>query len=265
MKLAFLSSKESLRMSPSLRLGRILGMGLTALLLVAPALNAQSSAPINSKALTDLQPRVIGPAVTGGRVQDVEAVPSDPSIIFVASASGGLWKTTNRGVTWKNVFATMGVSTFGDVAIAPSDPSVVYAGTGEQNNRQSTSWGNGIYRSDDGGESWRHLGLTETRHIGKVEVHPSKPDVVYVAALGNLWAPSPERGVFKSTDGGDSWERVFFVDEFTGEVDLVMDPSNPDVLYAAAYQRLRRTWGFNGGGPGSGHGNDVRSLLPGRR
>lgn len=239
-------------MSPSLRLGRILGMGLTALLLVAPALNAQSNAPITSKELTDLQPRVIGPAVTGGRVQDVEAVPSDPSIIFVASASGGLWKTTNRGITWKNVFATMGVSTFGDVAIAPSDPSVVYAGTGEQNNRQSTSWGNGIYRSDDGGESWRHLGLTETRHIGKVEVHPSNPDIVYVAALGNLWAPSAERGVFKSTDGGDSWERVFFVDELTGVVDLVMDPSNPDVLYAAAYQRLRRTWGFNGGGPGSG-------------
>lgn len=239
-------------MSPSIPLGRILGMGLTALLLATPVLNAQSSAPLNSKELTDLQPRVIGPAVTGGRIQDVEAVPSDPSIIFVASASGGLWKTTNRGITWKNVFDTMGVSTFGDVAIAPSDPSVVYAGTGEQNNRQSTSWGNGIYRSDDGGDSWRHLGLTETRHIGKVEVHPSNPDIVYVAALGNLWAPSAERGVFKTVDGGATWEKVFFVDELTGVVDLVMDPSNPEVLYAAAYQRLRRAWGFNGGGPGSG-------------
>ncbi|MGW8268690.1 MAG: WD40/YVTN/BNR-like repeat-containing protein, partial [Longimicrobiales bacterium] len=146
----------------------------------------------------------------------------------------------------------MAVSTFGDVAIAPSDRDIVYVGTGEQTNRQSTSWGNGVYRSDDGGESWRHLGLAETRHIGKVEVHPSNPDVVYVAALGNLWAPSPERGVFKSTDGGATWEKVFYVDELTGVVDMVLDPSDPDVLYAAAYQRQRQAWGFNGGGPGSG-------------
>jgi photosystem II stability/assembly factor-like uncharacterized protein len=239
-------------MSNSSRPGRLLGIGLTALLLVTPALNAQVGAPINSADLDALQPRVIGPAVTGGRVQDIEALPSDPSTIFVASASGGLWKTTNRGISWVNVFDTMAVSTFGDVAIAPSDNDVVYAGTGEQNNRQSTSWGNGVYRSDDGGESWRHLGLTETRHIGKVEIHPSNPDVAYVAALGNLWAPSPDRGVFKTTDGGASWDKVLFVDELTGVVDMVMDPANPDVLYAAAYQRLRRTWGFNGGGPGAG-------------
>ncbi len=217
-----------------------------------PELATQEAASISSADLGALKARVIGPAVTGGRVHDVEALPSDPSTIFVASASGGLWKTTNRGITWTNVFDTMAVSTFGDVAIAPSNPSIVYAGTGEQNNRQSTSWGNGIYRSDDGGDSWKHLGLVETRHIGKVEVHPGNPDVVYVAALGNLWAPSSDRGVFKSTDGGATWEKVFFVDEFTGVVDMVLDPSNPDVLYAAAYQRLRRAWGFNGGGPGSG-------------
>ncbi|MEJ2539908.1 MAG: glycosyl hydrolase [Gemmatimonadota bacterium] len=144
------------------------------------------------------------------------------------------------------------MSTFGDVAIAPSDPSVVYAGTGEQNNRQSTSWGNGVYRSDDGGDTWRHLGLEETRHIGKVEVDPRNADVVYVAALGNLWAPSQERGVFRSRDGGATWDKVLFVDENTGAVDLVMNPDDPDVLYAATYQRLRRAWGFNGGGPGSG-------------
>jgi len=144
------------------------------------------------------------------------------------------------------------VSTFGDVALAPSDPSIIYAGTGEQNNRQSTSWGNGVYRSDDGGDSWRHLGLEETRHIGKVEVHPANPDVVYVAALGNLWAPSSDRGVFRSRDGGRTWEKVLYVDEHTGAVDMVMDPVNPSVLYAATYQRLRRAWGFNGGGPGSG-------------
>ena len=227
-------------------------LGLLALLLPVMSLGAQETASITEAQLQALQPRLIGPAVTGGRVHDIEALPDDPSTIFVASASGGLWKTTNRGVTWRNVFDTMAVSTFGDIAIAPSNSQIVYAGTGEQNNRQSTSWGNGVYRSDDGGESWRHLGLVETRHIAKVEVHPSNPDLVYVAALGNLWAPSSERGVFKSTDGGQSWSKVLFVDEHTGVIDMVMDPSNPDILYAATYQRLRRAWGFNGGGPGSG-------------
>ncbi len=209
-------------------------------------------AQISTADLEAFRPRSIGPAVTGGRVHDVEALPLDPSTIFVATASGGLWKTTNRGITWRNVFEFMPVSTFGDVAISDSDPHILYAGTGEQNNRQSTSWGNGVYRSDDAGETWRHLGLVETRHIGKVEVHPSNPEVVYVAALGNLWRPSEERGVFRSTNGGRNWEKVLYIDEYTGAVDMVMDPSNPDVLYAATYQRLRRTWGFNGGGPGSG-------------
>ena len=237
------------------RLASLLSMAsllsIASLLSLAP-LSAQGTASISEAHLQDLKPRVIGPAVTGGRVHDIEALPNDPSTIFVASASGGLWKTTNRGITWRNVFDTMAVSTFGDVAIAPSNPQIVYAGTGEQNNRQSTSWGNGVYRSNDGGESWRHLGLVETRHIGKVEVHPSNPEIVYVAALGNLWAPSEERGVFKSTDGGRSWTKVLYVDEFTGVIDMVLDPVNPDVLYAATYQRLRRAWGFNGGGPGSG-------------
>ncbi len=231
---------------------RVLGCCFALALAAAAPLQGQTSTPISEGHLRAFQPRIIGPAVTGGRVHDVEALPTDPSTIFVASASGGLWKTINRGITWENVFDTMAVSTFGDVAIAPSDHDIVYAGTGEQNNRQSTSWGNGVYRSDDGGESWRYLGLPETRHIGKVEIHPDDPDVAYVAALGNLWASSPERGVFKTTNGGVTWERVFHVDEHTGVVDMVMDPTDPDILYAAAYQRLRRAWGFNGGGPGSG-------------
>jgi photosystem II stability/assembly factor-like uncharacterized protein len=223
--------------------------GAASLALFVPgAIQAQ----ISTADLEAFRPRSIGPAVTGGRVHDVEALPLDPSTLFVATASGGLWKTTNRGITWRNVFEFMPVSTFGDVAISESDPHILYAGTGEQNNRQSTSWGNGVYRSDDSGETWRHLGLVETRHIGKVEVHPSNPDIVYVAALGNLWAPSEERGVFRSTNGGRGWEKVLYIDEYTGVVDMVMDPSNPNVLYAATYQRLRRTWGFNGGGPGSG-------------
>ena len=241
-------------MVPVPRFLRLVVLSALGLALAGPGfpLTAQDTAPVPSEHLAALQPRPIGPAVTGGRIHDVEAIPSDPSVIFAATASGGLWKSTNRGITWRNVFDTMAVSTFGDVSVAPSDHQILYAGTGEQNNRQSTSWGNGVYRSDDGGESWQHLGLTETRHIGKVRVHPSNPDVVYVAALGNLWAPSQERGVFRSRDGGESWEKILFVDEHTGAVDLVMNPRDPDVLYAATYQRLRRAWGFNGGGPGSG-------------
>lgn len=222
-----------------------------AALFALPAV-AAAQAPIRTQDMASLRPRSIGPAVTGGRVHDIEAIPTDPSTLYVAAASGGLWKSTNRAQTWVNVFDTMAVSTFGDVALAPSNPEIIYAGTGEQNNRQSTSYGNGVYRSDDGGASWRHLGLEKTRHIGKVEVHPTNPDIAYVAALGNLWAPSSDRGVYRTRDGGRSWDKVLYIDEFTGAVDMVMDPSDPNVLYAATYQRLRRSWGFNGGGPGSG-------------
>jgi photosystem II stability/assembly factor-like uncharacterized protein len=228
------------------------GISLGILLVSSSPAAAQSPVPITTDQLRAFSPRSIGPAVTGGRVHDVEALPDDPSTIFVASASGGLWKTTNRGHTWRNVFDDMPVSTFGDVAISASDANIVYAGTGEQNNRQSTSWGNGVYRSDDGGETWRHLGLDETRHIGKVEIDPTDPDVVFVAALGNLWREHEARGVFRSRDGGGTWEKVLYVDAHTGAVDMVMDPSDPNTLYAATYQRRRRTWGFNGGGPGSG-------------
>jgi photosystem II stability/assembly factor-like uncharacterized protein len=234
------------------RIALAAGISVTTVLVSLSPGSAQSPVPITTDQLRAFAPRSIGPAVTGGRVHDIEALPDDPSTIFVASASGGLWKTTNRGHTWRNVFDDMPVSTFGDVAISASDPNVVYAGTGEQNNRQSTSWGNGVYRSDDGGETWRHLGLDETRHIGKVEVDPTDPDVVFVAALGNLWKDSEERGVFRSRDGGNTWEKVLYVDSFTGAVDMVMDPTDPNTLYAATYQRLRRTWGFNGGGAGSG-------------
>jgi photosystem II stability/assembly factor-like uncharacterized protein len=216
-----------------------------------PSAAAGQRAPLTSELLKNFRFREIGPAVTGGRIHDVEALPHDPSTIYVATASGGLWKTTNNGTTWTPLFDDQPVSTFGDVAIAPSNPEVIWAGTGEQNNRQSTSWGNGVYRSTDGGKTWTHLGLVETRHIGRIVVHPSNPDVAYVAALGNLWKPNPERGVFKTEDGGRTWQKVLYVDTLTGAVDLVMDPADPNTLYAATYQRLRRAWGFNGGGPGS--------------
>ncbi len=230
---------------------RVFGLALALSFLPAFA-PAQTGRADVAALFSALEFRSIGPAVVGGRIHGVEALPDDPATIYVATASGGIWKTVNKGTDWTPVFDDQPVSTFGDIAIAPSNPEILYAGTGEQNNRQSTSWGNGVYRSDDGGETWRHLGLDETRHIGKVEVHPTNPDIAYVAALGNLWRGSPERGVFKTTDGGRTWEKVLYVDEYTGAVDMVMDPSDPGTLYAATYQRLRRSWGFNGGGPGSG-------------
>ncbi|MBI2614745.1 MAG: hypothetical protein HYW52_03505, partial [Gemmatimonadetes bacterium] len=223
-----------------------------AILVIAPAGTGAQQAPLSAELLSGLRFREIGPAVTGGRIHDVEALPSDPSTVYVATASGGLWKTTNNGTTWTPIFDDQPVSTFGDVAISPSNPDVIWVGTGEQNNRQSTSWGNGVYRSTDAGKTWTHLGLVETRHIGKVVVHPANPDIAYVAALGNLWKPNPERGVFKTTDGGRTWAKVLYVDTLTGAVDLGVDPADPNTLYAATYQRLRRAWGFNGGGPGSG-------------
>ena len=219
---------------------------------VSSTSSAQQAAPLTPTVLQELHFREIGPAVTGGRIHDVEALPGDPSTIYVATASGGLWKTVNNGTTWQSIFDHQPVSTFGDIAIAPSNPDVIWAGTGEQNNRQSSSWGDGVYRSTDAGKTWTHLGLEETRHIGRVVVHPANPDIAYVAALGDLWKPSPERGVFKTTDGGQSWNKVLYPDTLTGAVDLVMDPGTPNTLYAATYQRLRKPWGFNGGGPGSG-------------
>ncbi len=196
--------------------------------------------------------RSIGPAALGGRIHDVEGVPGDPFTFYVATASGGLWKTTNKGTTWTPIFEGQKVATFGDVAIFEPDPRILYVGTGEQNNRQSTSWGNGVYKSTDAGATWTHLGLEATRHIGRVAVHPTNPDIAWVAAAGNLWAPNAERGVYRTDDGGRTWSRTLFVDEHTGATDVVVNPVNPDVVVAATYQRLRTPWGFNGGGPGSG-------------
>jgi photosystem II stability/assembly factor-like uncharacterized protein len=253
----FRSSRSTTFATPSLAAAAVVALATAILaflvLAVAPAsASAQQAAPITAAELATLRPRSIGPAVTGGRITDVEVHPDHPSTLYAASASGGIWKSTNKGQVWTPIFDNQSSSTFGDVAIAPSNPDVLYAGTGEQNNRQSTSWGDGVYRSDDGGTTWRHLGLVGTRHVGRILVHPTNPDVAWVAGLGNLWAPNEERGVFRTRDGGATWEKVLYVDEMTGAVDLAMDASSPDVLYAATYQRMRKAWGFNGGGPGSG-------------
>jgi photosystem II stability/assembly factor-like uncharacterized protein len=205
-----------------------------------------------SEILDGLEWRCVGPANMGGRIDDFAVVENAPHIIYMATASGGVWKTTNNGVTWKPLFDDQVTSSIGDVTIAPSNPDTVWVGTGEPNNRQSSSWGNGVYKSTDGGMTWTNMGLQDTHHIGRIVVHPLNPDIVYVAALGHLWGPNKERGLFKTVDGGKSWVNTMFVDENTGFVDVAMDPENPDTLYAAAYQRRRRGWGFIGGGPGSG-------------
>src|SRR6266571_3340049 len=199
----------------------------------------------------NLEFREIGPATMGGRIDDFAVVESNPNIVYVGTASGGVWKTTNNGTTWESVFDKESVSTIGDIAIAPSDPSVVWVGTGEANNRQSSSWGDGAYKSVDGGLHWKQMGLKATRHIGRIVIHPTNPDIIYVAALGHLWGSNSERGVFKTTDGGETWKKVLFVDDNTGATDIVMDPQDPQTLFAATYQHQRRAWGFNGGGPGS--------------
>ena len=196
--------------------------------------------------------REIGPAVMGGRIDDFAVVESNPDVVFVGTASGGVFKTTNGGITWEAVFDDQPVSSIGDVTVAPSDPSIVWVGSGESNNRQSSSWGNGVYKSTDGGETWKHMGLDATRHIGRIVISPADPNTVYVAAAGSLWGPSKERGVYKTTDGGKSWSQVLFVNDDTGVNDIAMDPESPGTLIAAAYQRRRTVFGFNGGGAGSG-------------
>jgi len=195
-----------------------------------------------------LEFREIGPAIMGGRIDDFAVVESNPNVVYVGVASGGVWKTVNNGTTWEPIFDKEGVSTIGDIAITPSDPSVVWVGTGEPNNRQSSSWGDGIYKSTDGGKTWKKMGLAETHHIGRVVIHPKNPDVVYVAALGHLWGPNPDRGVYKTIDGGKTWNQVLKISNDTGVSDIAMDPDSPDTLYASAYQRRRTPFGFNGGG-----------------
>ncbi len=216
---------------------------------VVGSAEAQSDA---EAAVAGLEWRQIGPAIMGGRIADLAVVEDNPAIFYVGVGTGGVWKTTNAGTTFEPIFDDQPTSSIGDVTLAPSNPNIVWVGTGEPQNRQSSPWGNGVYKSTDTGGTWKHMGLTETHHIARIRIHPSNPDIVYVAAVGHLWGSNPERGVYRTTDGGVTWELVLFVDENTGAIDLVMDPGDPQTLFAAMYQRRRTGWGFNGGGPGSG-------------
>ncbi len=220
-------------------------------LMVAALLCAQGAQPQTESILGALRWREIGPAVVGGRIDDITAVESNPDIIYVGTASGGLWKSVDGALTWKPVFEKEGAMSIGAVAVAPSDASVVWAGTGEANNRQSSSWGDGVYKSTDAGETWTNMGLRDTQHIGRVVIDPRNPAVVYVAALGHLWGANEERGLYKTVDAGKTWTRVLYINPDTGVVDVKLDPESPDTIYAAAYQRRRTAFGFNGGGPNS--------------
>ncbi|MFN8062366.1 MAG: hypothetical protein U0Q12_24655 [Vicinamibacterales bacterium] len=234
-------------MTPRTRLHTLLLTLAAASTSAAPSLVAQSPAG----SLDNLAWRAIGPAVMGGRIDDVAVDERQPSTIYVGSASGGVWKTTNRGTTWAPVFDDQGTASIGDIAIAPGNPDLVWVGTGEANNRQSSSFGDGVYKSVDGGRTWAHMGLRDTQAIGRIVIDPVDSEIVYVAAVGHLWGANRERGLFKTTDGGRSWTNTKYIDDDTGFTDLVMDPRNRMTLYAASYQRRRVPWGFNGGGPGS--------------
>lgn len=195
--------------------------------------------------------RSIGPAVMMGRVDDITGTPKDPMLLYVGFATGGLWKSTDGGLYWHSMLDNLPNESVGSVAIAPSDPNVVYVGMGEANNRQSSSIGNGVYGTTDGGKTWNHLGLEDTQSIGRVVVDPTDPKIVYVAAVGHLFGPNPDRGLYKTTNGGKTWKLAKYIDPDTGFNDVAIDPVNPKILYASSVQRRRTWWGYNGGGPGS--------------
>ncbi len=195
--------------------------------------------------------RAIGPVAQGARIDDFAVDERNPSTYYIGYAVSGIWKTTNNGTTFESIFDEYAHS-IGDLALAPSDSNILYVGTGEPNNRQSSSIGIGMFKSTDAGRTFTHIGLRETQAIGRVVVHPTNPNVVWVAAVGHLFGPNEERGVFKTTDGGSTWTKVLYVTENTGAIDLAIDPSNPNTLLASTYERRRSAWGFVGGGPGSG-------------
>lgn len=206
---------------------------------------------MKSGTFSGLKFRCIGPAMMSGRITDFAVNPENRSEYYATVASGGVWKTTNAGTTWKPVFDSQGSYSIGCIAMDPNNYSVIWVGTGENNSQRSVSFGDGVYRSDDGGENWKNTGLKESEHIAKIIIDPRNSDVVYVASQGPLWGPGGDRGLYKTTDNGKTWEQVLFISENTGITDIVMDPVDPDVIYAASYQRRRHVWTLINGGPES--------------
>ncbi len=239
-----------------------------AILLLSPAgLLSQARTPAKAKAqpavpavsaadiANSIPYRSIGPTRQSGRFVDIAVPLQRPHTFYAAAGSGGLWKTENNGQTFEPIFDHEKVFSIGDIAVAPSDPDILWVGTGEANNSRSTYWGDGVYKSTDAGKTWRNMGLSESHHIGRIVIHPTDPDIVYVAALGRLYSENAERGLYKTEDGGKTWTKSLGIvvdGRHIGVVDVAMDPSAPDTLYAATYERLRKPWTYQIGGPGSG-------------
>ena len=218
-------------------------------LLITPLLFSQE---FSMDLVKKMKPRNIGPGGMSGRVTSIDVVESNPEIMYVGTASGGIWKSTSGGIKWKPIFEKELTASIGAVAIQQSNPSVIWAGTGEGNPRNSLNGGFGIYKSLDAGKTWKAMGLEKTRHIHRVIIHPTNPDIVYVGAIGSPWGEHKERGVYKTTDGGKTWKQILFNNIKTGAADLIMDPSNPNKLIAAMWEHKRDPWFFKSGGKGSG-------------
>jgi len=214
------------------------------------SMSAQESARPSPEmdALSRLRWRELGPTNQAGRVSVFVGVPGDPYTMYVSGANGGIFKSVNGGITWKAIFDDQPVLSIGDIAIAPSNPHVLYVGTGEGNPRNNASFGNGVYRSGDGGDTWTHLGLADTDRIARIRVDGRNADVAYVCALGHEWGPNEERGVFKTTDGGKTWRKVLYVDTTTGCSDIDINPDNASEVYAGMYTYLRQAWHLRSGG-----------------
>lgn len=208
--------------------------------------------PLDEIKIDGLKWRSVGPSLTSGRISDIAVNPNNPFEYYVASSSGGVWKTINSGIEFTSIFDNEGSYSIGCITMDPNNSNVIWVGTGENNNQRSVAYGDGVYKSIDGGNSWKNMGLKTSEHIGKIIVHPENSNIVYVAAIGPLWSKGGERGLYRTIDGGENWEAVLTVDEHTGVNDVVMDPRNPDILYASTFQRRRHVYTYVGGGPGSG-------------
>jgi photosystem II stability/assembly factor-like uncharacterized protein len=220
-----------------------------------------SPAKIDTAVFGRLEWRSIGPANMGGRTTDVEGVPGNPNVVYVATASGGLWKTINGGMNWTPIFERQNTISIGDIALEPNNPEVIYVGTGEANTRNSMSFGDGVYKSTDGGKTWQHLGLKDSERISRIVINPMNTNMVYVGALGHAFAPNEERGVFMSSDGGKIWQKTLYIDNKHGVADLDIDPSNPNILYAAMWHFERKPWTHESG---SENGGVFKSIDGGR-
>ncbi|MBV9146317.1 MAG: glycosyl hydrolase, partial [Acidobacteria bacterium] len=213
--------------------------------------SATGSPQFDEKLFGGMRYRLVGP-FRGGRVLAVEGVPGEPNVYYFGGVAGGVWKTTDGGDNWKPLFDKYPVSSIGALDVSRSNHNVIYVGSGEACIRGNISYGDGVYKSTDGGISWKNVGLKDTQHIGAIIVDPNNPDTVFVAALGHAYGPNSERGIFRTTDGGKTWQKVLYKDDKSGAVDVVFDPNNSNILYASLWEAYRTPYSLNSGGPGSG-------------